>query len=48
MLMWILELWKCSQLPTTNENYFWQLPLYFVLKFLACRIHFFNGSSSLN
>ncbi len=30
MLMRTLELWKCSQLPTTNKNHFQWLPLFFL------------------
>ncbi len=48
MLLWILELKKCSQLPTRNENIFWWSPLFFVLELLAHHIHFFTYPSSFN
>jgi hypothetical protein len=34
MLLWILEPWKCSQLPTTNENHFERLPFFLSWNFL--------------
>jgi len=28
MLLWTPKLWKCTQFPTIDTNYFWQLPLF--------------------
>jgi hypothetical protein len=48
MLLWTPKLWKHTQLPTTNANYFQWLPLFFILELLAHRIHFLTCMSSFN
>ncbi len=47
MLLWTLELQKCTQLPTTSTNCFWQLPHFVLSLYLPTNTFIFLPANCL-